>query len=128
MVVLVYDLGPSGATFSKPVSLTMKYDPATLSANISASALYIAFRSGSSWQALTSKVDTQARTVKADVSHFTQFAVMAKPGEQTTTPKPGPGTTGEPMNWWLIGGVGLGVIILVLVIWWVLRIRSYSRW
>jgi sensor domain CHASE-containing protein len=77
-IVLAYDFGPSGARFEPAIKLTMSYDPAALPEGVSADELYITYWDGSQWVALASTVDTVTNTVSADVTHFTQFAVMGK--------------------------------------------------
>lgn len=109
-ILLVYDFGPSGATFSPPITLTMKYDRAILPEWVLENTLYIAYWDGANWQALQSQVDTQTETVSALTSHFTLFAVMgmipqptqtpsstpAAPITTPTEPTPTPVTTPEP--------------------------------
>jgi hypothetical protein len=77
-IVLAYDFGPSGARFEPAIKLTMSYDPAALPEGVSADELYITYWDGSQWVALASTVETVTNTVSADVTHFTQFAVMGK--------------------------------------------------
>jgi hypothetical protein len=45
---------------------------------VNASDLYIAFWDGSVWKGLTSTVDTQANTVKAEADHLSYFALIGK--------------------------------------------------
>jgi hypothetical protein len=73
-----YSFNPSGATFSPPATMTLKYE-APLPAGLSDSALYIAYWDGSAWTKLDSSVDTVAGEVTASVSHFTIFAVRGIP-------------------------------------------------
>ncbi|MBI4267485.1 MAG: hypothetical protein HY662_01720 [Chloroflexi bacterium] len=71
------DMGPDGATFSPPISLAFSYDVSTLPPGVSEDGLYLAFWDGSQWVKLASTVDKEAKTVTANVSHFTLFALMA---------------------------------------------------
>ncbi|MFC1958554.1 hypothetical protein ACFLV6_01360, partial [Chloroflexota bacterium] len=49
-----YDIGPNGATFEPAITLTMGYDPESLSENVSEKELYIAYWDGSQWLAFES--------------------------------------------------------------------------
>ncbi|MDZ4230465.1 MAG: hypothetical protein U1B77_01450, partial [Dehalococcoidales bacterium] len=92
-VVLALDLGPDGATFNPPLTLTLTYDPASLSAGTAEDNLVIAFWDGSEWVILESTVDTQADTISAQVAHFTMFSVMAEEATipaRVTAPAPAP--------------------------------------
>jgi len=87
-IVLPYDFGPDGATFEPPMTLTLKYDPATLPQGVNESTLYIAYWDGSQWQMLPSTVDTVAKTLTVMISHFTDYAVMAPLATTTATAAP----------------------------------------
>ncbi len=82
-IVAAYDLGPRGATFDPFISLTFNYSGVSLPTDVAESSLYIAWWDGTSWQILASTVDTAAKTVTANVSHFTEFALL---GAITTRP------------------------------------------
>jgi len=69
------------------MTLTVKYDPAALPSEVAESGLFIAYWDGSKWSALSSTVDTQAKTMTAQVSHFSVFAVLGMVGG-AATPKP----------------------------------------
>jgi outer membrane biosynthesis protein TonB len=85
----VLDLGPDGATFEPPITLTLSYDPETLPEGSVEDDLYIAYWDGSEWVDLECTVDKEANTVSAIVSHFTQFATMSDlPPAPTPTPAP----------------------------------------
>jgi hypothetical protein len=93
VIILAYDIGPGGATFTPPITLTMNYNPATLPAGVVESTLYIAYWDGSAWQALPSTVDTRVKTVTASLAHFTIFALM---GQVISAPTPTPVPTPVP--------------------------------
>jgi hypothetical protein len=134
-IVLVYDFGLAGATFTPPITLTFKYDLATLPPGVLEDKLYIAYWDGSQWQKLTSIVDTEDKTVTALVSHFTQFSVMGQLSVPTSAPTPTPklvleptptpmpvsthtpAPASQPLNRWLIVGIigGVGVIVIALI-------------
>jgi hypothetical protein len=70
------------------VTVTLKYDDAKIPQGVDESTLYVAWRDrdNGEWQELESKVDVGAKTAAAQVSHFTEFTVLApsKPAEFTT--------------------------------------------
>ena len=77
VIVSAYDFGPDGATFSPAmITLTIIYDAESLPDGVSEEELYIAYWDGTQWVAVESTVDTEANTVSAELSHFTQFAVI----------------------------------------------------
>ena len=57
----------------------MYYNPALLPENISEKELYIAYWTGSEWSAFDSTVDTEVKMVSAEITHFTEFALIGKP-------------------------------------------------
>jgi len=81
-LISAYDLQPNNTTFSPALTLMVKYDPASLPADVTESNLYIAFWTGTVWNELQSSVNTQDSTVSAPVSHFTVFALMGRTGSQ----------------------------------------------
>jgi hypothetical protein len=91
LILSAYDFGLSGATFTPPLILTLSYDPQALPKGSLENDLYIAYWNGSRWVALSSTVDTNAHTVSAAISDFTDFAVMAR-----LAPAPTPTPTREP--------------------------------
>jgi hypothetical protein len=78
---LVYDIGPDGATFNPPITLTITYDPALIPTGLDQNKLGVAF-----WDSTTSKwvmlegatVNTATHTISVPVSHFTPFAIIAQ--------------------------------------------------
>jgi len=80
-VIAAYKFSPSGTTFNPAITLTVKYDPASLPTGVAESGLFIAYWNGSKWSAVSSNVDTQAKNLTAQVSHFTVFAVMGTVGK-----------------------------------------------
>jgi hypothetical protein len=75
-IACAYSFGPEGATFSPPLTLTLSYDPLELPLGVEETELYIAHWDGSRWLPLDSIVDIIAKTVSAEVGHFSQFAVL----------------------------------------------------
>jgi hypothetical protein len=86
-VIAAYKFSPSGSTFKPAMTLTMKYDTAPLPAGVNEAGLFIAYWDGSKWSALSSTIDTQAKTMTAQVSHFSTFAVLGMVGK-AVPPKP----------------------------------------
>ncbi|MCX6008630.1 MAG: hypothetical protein NTW48_01045 [Chloroflexi bacterium] len=86
-VITAYKFSPSETTFKPALTLTVKYDPAALPAGVKEAGLFIAYWDGSKWAALSSTVDTQAKTMTAQVSHFSTFAVLGMVGG-AAAPKP----------------------------------------
>lgn len=83
-----YNLEPNNTTFNPALTLTIKYDAASLPSDVTESNLYIAFWTGSVWSELPSSINTQDKTVSAPVSHLTVFAVLGRTGSQPSTPLP----------------------------------------
>jgi hypothetical protein len=75
-IVFVADLGPSGAKFAPPISLAIRFDPKELPNGVKTSDLYLAFWDGTNWKSMPGIVDVGSSTLKANVDHFTQFAVI----------------------------------------------------
>jgi len=144
-IVVVVDFGPSGATFSPPIGVTMRYDPSALPQGAVESELMLAYYDdvAGRWVVLSpTVVDTVGHTIGGNVSHFTQFAVLASVGVSPTptivptisptptvspTPPPTLTPTATPtppptppvvekeakgFNWW----VAIAPIIAVLVV------------
>ena len=81
-VLVSLDLGPSGATFSTPITVEMKFDPAILPAGAGAGDLVIAYYdvAAGAWVPLNNIViDTVNHTISCTTTHFSQFAVIYAP-------------------------------------------------
>jgi alpha-tubulin suppressor-like RCC1 family protein len=85
-VSTVYDFGPDGLVFAKPVLLTFSYDPAALPRNSDPSELRIAFETAGVWLGLPTTVDTAAHTATAAIFHFTRFCVCRPDRSLRTAP------------------------------------------
>lgn len=70
-----FRLGPEGATFALPVRVTLPipaaFDPGSALGMVTFNA------AANTWQALPSMVDTQARTVSAETTHFSLFGLYS---------------------------------------------------
>src|SRR3954470_1623219 len=72
-----FDFGPSGTTFAKPVTIRLKYAPTNLPQGTEEAALEIHLSTGSGWQPIAgSTVDLTNKTVSAEVSHFSVYAIL----------------------------------------------------
>ena len=117
-----FDYQPDGATFSPPITLTIKYDPGLLPAGFDESTLVIASydTATSMWVVYPSIVDTVNHTITAQISHFTMFAVYAAAPAVTPAPTVAPTPTPTPTpaagetNTWLIIGSVIAVIVIGL--------------
>ncbi len=90
VIGLTYDLGPGGATFAPPITLTFTYDASLLPEGTNEANLVIAFydTATSKWIELESTVDPATNTITASVSHFTPFTIIAKPAPPPPPPVP----------------------------------------
>jgi transcriptional regulator with XRE-family HTH domain len=89
-IVFACNLGPEGAQFNPPITLTLNYDPAALPAGVVENDLYIANYVNGQWVSLGGTVDTNAHTITIQISHFSTYALM---GKVTVAPQPTPSTT-----------------------------------
>jgi hypothetical protein len=126
-IVAFYDFSPSGATFTPPMTLTLKYDPSTLLPGVSQDTLDIAYWDGSQWQKLTSTVDTVAHTVTALVPHFTDFGVIGQVVTTSTTTMAAPSTHTSVLTWSLIIGIMAVIVIVVLLIYFFVARRHTGK-
>ena len=97
-IIAVYDLGPPGATFGSPITITMTYDPASLPTGAVESTLTLAFYNATTggWTPLDNiVVDTANHTVSGMTDHFTQFAVLSS---RVPTLAPVPAAIPTPAN------------------------------
>lgn len=74
-----FRLSPHSTTFKKPVTISVRYDPATLSGTV-AEALALAYQNDKGiWMlAAKGKVDTVAHTVSVETTHFSDWAVLQR--------------------------------------------------
>ncbi len=77
---LTYDLGPDGATFDPPITITLAYDPDEIPEGVNEENLVIAMWDEDAGEWITLEgctVDPVTHTITAPVSHFTAFSVLA---------------------------------------------------
>ncbi len=68
------------STFTAPISVTLSYDPATMSSTINVATLKIYRYDDGAWNALSNCTrDTTAHTVTCETSHFSDFALFGDP-------------------------------------------------
>ncbi|XUX00696.1 MAG: InlB B-repeat-containing protein [Dehalogenimonas sp.] len=77
-LISAYEMGPDGVTFTPAISMTFHYADAQVPLGTRESDMVIAWWDGVEWVMLTGKVDTDANTVTAQVSHFTSFALFSR--------------------------------------------------
>ncbi len=79
VVGLVYDFGPDGATFDPPISLTVKYSESKIPEDVAEENLIVAYwdEDADEWVELEGTVDPEDNTITAEVSHFTEFTILA---------------------------------------------------
>ncbi|MBI2868414.1 MAG: hypothetical protein HYX96_01125 [Chloroflexi bacterium] len=88
-LLAAYEYGPSGATFSLQVTITIRYDPASLAGGAGDLTL-ASYDAVSGWVALDDvSVDSTGHSVSGKTTHFTQFAVIAA-AAPAATPLPPP--------------------------------------
>lgn len=77
----VFNITVEGASVSKPVTLTLSFDPAKFK-DVPAEkiGLYYFNESRGGWIYAGGEADTATGKLNAEVGHFTKFAVMANPG------------------------------------------------
>jgi len=78
IVGVPYNLGPHGATFDQPVTLTWSYDPADIPFGMAEEDLVLAYydEDASEWVVLPSVVDPVNNILTAFLEHFTIFAIL----------------------------------------------------
>ena len=81
-IAVDYDLGPDGATFDPPITLTFQYNPDQIPEGGSHENLSIAYYDTDSGQwveldASDIEIDPATNTITARISHFTYFSIIA---------------------------------------------------
>jgi len=79
VIGLAYDIGPDGATFDPPASLTLEYDELLVPEGVAEENLTIAMwdDAADEWVNLDGTVDVDDNTITVAISHLTEFAVLA---------------------------------------------------
>ena len=87
-ILVQYEMGPSGATFSPPITITLKYDPISLPQGTNPNTLILAYYDTASniWTPLNNvAVNNLNHTLSGRASHFTEFGILL-PTITTTIP------------------------------------------
>lgn len=78
VIATAYDLGPNGTQFAKPLTLTIKYDPAKVPADGGVESLALYHLVNDTWQQVTgSAVDTVAHTIHGSITSFSIYSIQA---------------------------------------------------
>ena len=80
IVGLAYDIGPDGATFEPPITVTFTYDPTAIPSGVNEEDLVLALYDEATGQWVTLSdivVDPVAHTISGKTGHFTAFAIIA---------------------------------------------------
>ncbi len=91
-VGMPYDLGPDGASFDPPITITFTYDPAQIPHGVGPQSLGLAYydQETGEWVPLdptSISIDPETNTITAEIDHFTLFGVTANtaPAEFTVS-------------------------------------------
>jgi hypothetical protein len=75
----IYEFGPAGTKFKKPVTIILQYDPAKLAGTKEETlVIYYLDETAKVWVSLNGTVDKTKHTVTVKVDHFSKYAVMAE--------------------------------------------------
>lgn len=101
----IYEIGPAGTKFAKPVTITLKYDPAKLE-GVQEDTLALYYLDGQgNWVKLTSSVDKANKTVSTQVNHLSKFAPLVIKKEIKEEVTPSFGFKDLPENHWAWGEI-----------------------
>jgi hypothetical protein len=101
-----YNFGPEGTTFDPPLTFTFSYS--LLPTYMDENTLSVVCYNGTSWDTVPGKLDKTTKTIEAQISHFSTYAVIGRVSEPasptptaaatpTPTPTPKPAPTPTPM-------------------------------
>jgi hypothetical protein len=125
-IIQAFQFGPSGATFSNPLTFSVSYNPDTLAAGTNEDNLYIATWDGANWVRLPCTVDKISHVVTANISHFSIYVLIAPytPVQTSVLPAPAHTSSGSAYIWWITGIV---IIIIVSIFFWFLAKRKKKK-
>ena len=73
-----YEFGPDDTLLSKPVTISITYDKASLPSGVSESDIKLGTVTNNTWQAITdSKIDTVSNVVSGTTTHLSTYGVIA---------------------------------------------------
>ena len=101
MVSCIFDIGPSGTTFTTPSTLTLPYNENEIPPGVSEETLAIYCHTGNNWERLGGTVDKTANTVSIQIDHLSEYAVMTSVGggvQVTISPASNSGNPGERLE------------------------------
>ena len=78
LMLLAYELGPEGAAFNPPLILTLRYDFDKSGVEVQRDTVTLAYWNGSQWISVPSKWDESTGTMTSQISHFSQYALIAQ--------------------------------------------------
>ncbi len=78
VTLMAYEFSPEGASFNPAITLTLFYDSRNLPQGVQGDTLALVHWDGSKWVAVESHVDSIGGKITAQISHFSQYAVIAK--------------------------------------------------
>lgn len=118
-VVAAFGLGPNGANFDPPLTMTVQYDLASLPEGVAEEDLVMAYYDSDTgqWQLLPCEVDTENNIVTAQVHHFTEFAILGKAEADGQNGKSAVWSPPPPtISWSLVGGISAAVVLIGLCV------------
>jgi hypothetical protein len=86
-LISAYKIEPSGTTFDPSITLSVKYDEASLPQGITDSKLYIAYWNNTEWVTISSTVDIQDNLINAKTTHFTIFGLFGSLSQNQQPPE-----------------------------------------
>jgi hypothetical protein len=127
--IYMYELSPSGATFSQPIDITINYDPADLPKSPEQLALkmYSFNNAPDEWEEIPCLVDIGKNTVSISTNHLSIYVLSAAPLEDPAptpqdSPMSAPTSSAQHSNWILLILIlpiaSLMFFIYALVRWW----------
>lgn len=73
-----YEVNPDGATFNKPVTISITYDEASLPSGVSESDIKLGTVTNNKWEVITdSFVNTTSNTISGSITHLSTYGIMA---------------------------------------------------
>jgi len=81
-ILCAVEFGPTGATFSEPMTMIFQYDATQLPQGISASSLSLVSYDylQNKWVPCDYLLDTQNHRITSEISHFSTYAIMGQNG------------------------------------------------
>jgi hypothetical protein len=86
-LISAYKIEPSGTTFDPSITLSVKYDEASLPQGITDSKLYIAYWNNTEWVTISSTVNIQDNHINAKTTHFTIFGLFGSHSQNQQPPE-----------------------------------------